>query len=134
MWWKCVCKAMCLFWNVVNHFIFSVVLLRKEFQAALISANNRNLLHPFKGTVFLLKCSVLCLTMLASDTFYCISLGDAFVFKVLIIIYLPIEFSKYIYWLCYYSCPVSPPSLHSILPTPSSHIPPPIVHVHGSCI
>ena len=27
---------------------------------------------------------------------------------------------KYIYWLCYYSCPISrPPSLHSILPTPS---------------
>ena len=28
-------------------------------------------------------------------------------------------FFKCIYWLCYYSCPISPPSLNSILPTPS---------------
>ena len=40
-------------------------------------------------------------------------------------------FKKYIYWLCYYSCPISPPSLHSILHTPLPHSPP-IVHVHGS--
>ena len=40
---------------------------------------------------------------------------------------------KYIYWLCYYSCPI-PPQLHSILPTPSLPHSPPIVHVHGSCI
>ena len=33
-------------------------------------------------------------------------------------------FFKYIYWLCYYSSPIPPPSLHSILPTPPSHTPP----------
>ena len=38
---------------------------------------------------------------------------------------------KYIYWLCYYSCPIPPP-LHSILPTPSLPNSPPIVHVDGS--
>ena len=43
-------------------------------------------------------------------------------------------FFKYIYWLCYYSCPISTPSLHSILPTPSIPHSPPIVHVHGSYI
>ena len=43
-------------------------------------------------------------------------------------------FKKYIYWLCYYSYPMSPPSLHSILPTPSLPHSPPIVHVHGSYI
>ena len=33
-------------------------------------------------------------------------------------------FFKYMYWLCYYSCPIYPPSLHCILPTPSlSHSP-----------
>ena len=37
-----------------------------------------------------------------------------------------------IYWLCYYSCPISLPSLHSILPTSSLPHSPPIVHVHGS--
>ena len=41
-------------------------------------------------------------------------------------------FLKYIYSLCYYSCPISPPSLHSILHTPSLPHSPPIVHVHGS--
>ena len=39
---------------------------------------------------------------------------------------------KYIYWLCYYSCPISTPSLHSILPTSSLPHSPTIVHVHGS--
>ena len=34
-------------------------------------------------------------------------------------------FVWYIYWLCYYSCPISAPSLNSILPTPSlPHSPP----------
>ena len=41
------------------------------------------------------------------------------------------DFFKYIYWLCYYSCPISPPSLHSILPIPSLPHSPTIVHVHG---
>ena len=41
-------------------------------------------------------------------------------------------FFGYIYWLCYYSCPISAPSLNSILPTPSLPHSPPIVHVHGS--
>ena len=36
-------------------------------------------------------------------------------------------FKKHIYWLCYYSCPISPPSLHSILSTPSLPHSPPIV-------
>ena len=39
---------------------------------------------------------------------------------------------KCIYWLCYYSCLISSPSLHSILSTPSLPHSPPIVHVHGS--
>ena len=41
-------------------------------------------------------------------------------------------FFWYIYWLCYYSCSISAPSLNSILPTPSLPHSPPIVHVHGS--
>ena len=39
-----------------------------------------------------------------------------------------IFFFKYIYWLCYYSCPIPPP-LHSILPTPL----PPTFPPHSSC-
>ena len=38
------------------------------------------------------------------------------------------NFLKYIYWLCYYSCPIPPP-IHSILPTPPSYISPP----YSSC-
>ena len=41
-------------------------------------------------------------------------------------------FFNVFYWLCYYSCPISPPSLNSILPTPSLPHSPPIVHVCGS--
>ena len=41
-------------------------------------------------------------------------------------------FFWYIYWLCCYSCPISTPSLNSILLTPSLPHSPPIVHVHGS--
>ena len=33
-------------------------------------------------------------------------------------------FKKYVYWLCYYSCPISPHSLHFILPTPPPTSPP----------
>ena len=38
-------------------------------------------------------------------------------------IFLSVFFKKYIYWLCYYSCPISP--LHSTpsCPIPPSHIP-----------
>ena len=43
-------------------------------------------------------------------------------------------FFKYIYWLCYYSCHISPTSLHSILHTHSLPHFSPIVHVHGSYI
>ena len=39
-----------------------------------------------------------------------------FCFKDFIYFYL---FINIFYWLCYYSCPISPPPLHSILPTPS---------------
>ena len=46
--------------------------------------------------------------------------------------YLTVFLLKYIYWLCYYSCPNPPHPLHSILPTPSLPHSPPIVHVHGS--
>ena len=41
------------------------------------------------------------------------------------------SFFKYIYWLCYYSSPISLPSLHFILPTHPLPHSPPIVHVHG---
>ena len=41
-------------------------------------------------------------------------------------------FFWYIYWLCYYGCPISAPSHNSILPTPSLPHSPPIVQVHGS--
>ena len=62
-----------------------------------------------------------------------------------LLIWVPVSFSSllvpcmfffyiYIYWLCYYSCPISAPSLNSILPTPSLPHSPPIVHVHGSYI
>ena len=43
-----------------------------------------------------------------------------------------LSFFWYIYWLCYYSCPISTPSLNSIQPTPSPPHSLPIVHVHGS--
>ena len=54
---------------------------------------------------------------------------------VLICIFLIISYVEHfflIYLLCYYSCPISTPSLNSILSTP--FLPPfsPIVHVHGS--
>ena len=43
-------------------------------------------------------------------------------------------FLKYIYWLCYYSCPFPP--LHSTpsCSPPPSHFSPTILHVHGSCM
>ena len=41
-------------------------------------------------------------------------------------------FFKYIYWLCYYSCPISPPHSTPSCPHPSLPHSPPIVHVHGS--
>ena len=48
--------------------------------------------------------------------------------------FLEIKLLKNIYLLCYYSCPISPPSLHSVLLTPSLPHPLPIAHVHGSYI
>ena len=33
-------------------------------------------------------------------------------------------FLKYIYWLCYYSCPIPPPHSTPSCPPPPSHIPP----------
>ena len=41
-------------------------------------------------------------------------------------------FFIYIYWLCYYNCPISAPSLNSILLTPSLPHSTPIVRVYGS--
>ena len=48
--------------------------------------------------------------------------------------YILLKLFKYIYWLCYYSCPISPPSLHSILPTHSLPHSLPIIHVLWSYI
>ena len=55
--------------------------------------------------------------------FWCGVLGDQVSF---------FFFKKYIYWLCYYSCPIFSPSLTSSLRT-SSHLHSlALVHVHGS--
>lgn len=62
-----------------NHLIFSMVLVRMEFQAVFISANNRNFLRPFKGAGCLIKGRRL--SLLTSDE-SSLSFGGGFIFEV----------------------------------------------------
>ena len=107
----CLLKAMCLsnflkVWSILNTMLNSQYLVTSHLNIAIFTRMSYNLKFP-KPPVSLVACYLTITLNTETGSFL---------------------FFKYIYWLCYYSCPISPPTpLHPAHPPPS-HIPP-----HSSC-